>query len=146
VLVLSVMITVIIGTLGWFGFAPGDSGTGRQVEARVVTGQPCDQPGTEVVAFQQDGRERQAKFDGCGHQAGELVQVRVPSATATLVHASDATTGEGNHGRDLGLFLLALSGVAGACYALLMWPELRTRLGPLRPIDLGRLLARLSRR
>ena len=112
----------------------------------MVTGQPCDQPGTEVVAFQQDGKERQVKFDGCGHQTGEPVQVRVPAATESIVHAADATPGAGNHGRGLGLLLLTVSGIAGAGGALLVWPELRTRLGPLRPIDLGRLVARLRRR
>ena len=150
VLILSVMIAVIIGTLGWFGFATGDSDVGRQVEARVVTGRPCDQPGTEVVAFQQDGRERQANFDGCGHQPGEPVQVRVPSATATLVHAADATTGEGNHGRDLGLLLLTVSGIAGAGYGLLIQRGPKGTplplLGPLKPIDLNRVFARLNRR
>ena len=145
VLVLSVMITVIIGTLGWFGFATGDSGAGRQVEARVITGQPCDRPGTEVVAFQQDGRERQARFDGCGHQAGEPVQVRVPAA-GDVVHAADATPGDGDNGRRLRLLLLTGSGIAGAGYGLLMRPDLRTRLGPLRPIEVRRLLARLTGR
>lgn len=132
-LVLSVVITVIIGTRGWFGLESGESDGGNRVEATVVTGQPCDQPGTEVVTFQQDGRERRADFDGCGHQQGEPVQIRVPSPAATLVHAADATTGEGNRGRGLGLLLLTVSGFAGAGYALLMYPELRTRLGPLRP-------------
>ena len=133
-LILSVMLSVIIGTLGWFGLETGDSDGGRQTEAKVITGQPCNQPGTEVVTFQQDGRDRRADFDGCGHQEGETVQVRVPSPTATLVHSADATTGDANHGRGLGLLLLTLSGLAGGGYALLMLPELRTRLGPLRPI------------
>lgn len=132
------MIAVIIGTLGWFGFATGDAAAGRQVEATVVTGAPCDQPGgTEVVSFQQDGRDRQATFDGCGHQEGEPVVVRVPSSAAdVIVHAADATTGEGDDGRRLGLLLLVVSGIVGAGYALLMWPELRTRLGPMRFGDL----------
>jgi hypothetical protein len=100
-----------------------------------------------VVAFQQDGRERQARFDGCGHQAGEPVQVRVPAAAQdTIVHAADATPGEGNHGRGLGLLLLTASGIAGAGYGLLLRPDLRTRLGPLRPIEVRRLLARLTGR
>lgn len=128
------MLTVIIGTLGWFGLEAGESDGGRQAEAKVVTGQPCDQPGTEAVTFQQDGRDRRADFDGCGHQEGETVQIRIPSPTATLVHSADATTGEANHARGLGLLLLTLSGVAGATYALLWIPALRPRLGPLRPI------------
>ena len=143
------MIAVIIGTLGWFGFATDDFDGGRQVEARVVTGQPCDQPGTEVVAFQQDGRERQATFDGCGHQAGEPVQVRVPSATATLVHAADATSGQANNARGLGLLLLTVSGIAGAGYGLLIQRGPKGTqfplLGPLRPIDLAGLRRRLRR-
>jgi hypothetical protein len=130
------MVTVLLGTLGWFGLDPNAADGGRQTEARVVTGQPCDRPATEVVAFQQDGRERQANFDGCGHQEGETVQIRVPSPTASLVHAADATAGEANVGRGLSLLLLTVSGIAGGGYGLLMLPELRTRLGPLRPVDL----------
>jgi hypothetical protein len=145
VLVLSVVISVIIGTLGWFGLGPGESDAGRQTEAKVVTGQPCDRPGTEVVTFQQDGRQKQANFDGCGHQEGETVQVRVPSPTATLVHSADATTGDANHGRGLGLLLLTLSAFAGGAYGLLWIPELRTRLGPLRPGDLKLPRVRRSR-
>jgi hypothetical protein len=152
VLVLSVMIAVIIGTLGWFGLATGDSNVGRQVDAKVITGQSCDRAGgTEVVAFQQDGRERQARFDGCGHQPGEPVQVRVPAAGAdVVVHAADATPGAGNHGRGLGLLLLTVSGIAGAGYGLLIQRGPKGTplplLGPLRPIDLSRLFARLTRR
>ena len=138
VLVLSVVLTVFIGTLGWFGFGTGDWNAGQRVDASVVTGLPCGQRGTETVAFQQDGLERRARFDGCGHQQGEPVQVRVPSATDPIVHAADATTGEGNNGRGLGLLLLALSGIAGAGYGLLGRPEYRARLGPLRPITLRR--------
>jgi hypothetical protein len=136
VLALSVMLTVIIGTLGWFGLGSGEPTGGRQTDARVVTGLPCGQRGTEVVAFQQDGRERQATFDSCGHQSGETVQVRVPSPAATLVHSVDATTGAGNHGRGLGLLLLVLAGLAGGGYGVLMQPELRARLGRLRPSEL----------
>ncbi len=133
------MFTVLLGTLGWFGLDPDEADGGRQTEAKVVTGQPCDRLATEVVTFQQDGRERRANFDGCGHQEGEAVQIRVPSPTATLVHAADATAGEGNEGRGLSLLLLTVSGIAGGGYGLLMLPELRARLGPLRPVDLDRL-------
>lgn len=147
-LVLSVVISVIIGTLGWFGFASGDVDAGQRVDATVLTGAPCGQPeAREVVRFQQDGRERQARFDGCGHQEGEPVAVRVPStAENVIVQAVGATTGEGDDGRKLGLLLLVLSGIVGGGYGVLMQPELRSRLGPLRPGDLSRLLARLTRR
>jgi hypothetical protein len=128
------MLSVIIGTLGWFGFDAGDSVGGRQTEAKVVTGRACNEPGTEVVTFQQDGRERRADFDGCGHQEGETVQIRVPSPTAPLVHSADATPGEADPGRGLALLLLTLASIAGGAYALLWTPDLRTRLGPLSPI------------
>jgi hypothetical protein len=140
VLVLSVTFTVIIGTLGWFGFATGDWDAGQRVEATVVTGLPCGQRGTETVSFQQDGQQRQARFDGCGHQQGELVQVRVPSAADPVVHAADATTGEGNHGRGLGLLLLTVSAMVSAGYGLLLQPKGTPRrlLGPLRPVTIRR--------
>ena len=132
------MFTVIIGTLGWFGLGSGDFDAGQTVDATVVTGLPCGQRGTELVSFRQDGWDRQARFDGCGHQQGEPVQVRVPAASDPMVHAANATTGSGNHGRGLGLLLLLVAGIAGGGYGVLMQPALRARLGPLRPVTIRR--------
>ena len=87
----------------------------------MVAAQPCVQPGaTETVTFTLDGRQRQATFDGCGHQTDEPVDILVTGDGPTLVvRAAGAATG-GHDGRGLGLLLLALSGVAGAGYFLLV--------------------------
>lgn len=153
VVLLSVTIAVLVGTLGVFGFGWVDGEGYRTVDATVVTGQPCDPAGAEeIVTFTVDGRDRQATFDGCGHQPDEPVRVALPAELDVpdlLVRAADATTGEGNNGRRLGLLLLAVAGVAGGGYGLLL---LRGRkgnpvplLGRFQPVDLGRLLTGRTR-
>lgn len=128
-MLLSVVIAVAVGVFGLFGFA-AETPDGATVEARVVTGAACDSAGgTETVKLTVAGRERQARFDGCGHQPGEPVEVRVPgnpprSDRDLLVQAAQAATGAGDQSRPVGLILLVLSGIAGAGYALLVVPGL----------------------
>lgn len=123
VVLLSIAIAVVVGAFGLFGFSPAVSEAIR-VEARVVTGVGCDQRGeTETVSFTLDGRERRARFDGCGHQPGEPVEVAVPAAAGDgdlIVHAAQATTGDAGPRRSAGLVLLVISGIAGAGYAYLV--------------------------
>lgn len=136
-----------MGTFGLFGFSSADAGPGRRVEARVIGAQPCDRSGAmETVRFSVDGRDREARFDGCGHRPEEPVEVLVPAGDSDVVHAAAATTGESGNARRLGLLLLALSGVAGAGYGLLVRRGPRGTplrpLGPFVPPDLSRLLRR----
>lgn len=130
VVLLGTGIAVVVGAFGLFGFSPPVPEATR-VEARVIAGTPCDQQGgTETVTFTLDGRERQACFDGCGHQPGEPVEVAVPVGAADadlVVHAAQATTGDAGPRRSVGLGLLVVSGMAGAGYAYLV------RFGLVRP-------------
>jgi hypothetical protein len=123
VVLLGIGIAVVVGAFGLFGFAPPVPAATR-VEARVITGVGCDQGGgAETVAFTLDGRERRARFDGCGHQPGEPVEVAVPAGHGDgelTVHAARATTGAAGPRRAVGLVLLVVSGIAGAGYAYLV--------------------------
>jgi hypothetical protein len=146
---LSVALAVLVGTFGLFGFGTGDSGTGWQVEAKVVTAQACAVGAMETVSFPVDGRDRQAILDGCGHQQNEPIQVTVAgdgNATNLVVRLADADTGAGDDGRKLGLVLLVLAGIAGAGYALLYQRGPRGRplrfLGTFTPPDLSKLRPR----
>ncbi|HEV2781269.1 MAG TPA: hypothetical protein VGX25_17950 [Actinophytocola sp.] len=147
-LLLSVVIAVVIGTFGLFGFSSADASSGRVVEATVVTGQPCDRPGAmETVRYTIDGRDEQARLDACGHRSDEPVEVRVTSGGADLVvHAAQAATGDSGNARRLGLLLLAVSGIAGAAYYLLVRRGPRGRpvpvLGRFVPPDLTRFTRR----
>jgi hypothetical protein len=121
--ILSVVIAVLVGTLGLFGFATGESGGGRTVEARVVEAKACDQAGAmETVEFTVDGRQRRAKFDGCGHQQDEQVTITLPAQSAPdmVVRSAGATTGAEDNGRGLGLILLVVAGIAGGTYGVLL--------------------------
>jgi hypothetical protein len=79
----------------------------------------------ETIRYTLDGQERTGHLDGCGHQADELVEVRV-GASGEVGHAAQAAAGQGRYGRRLGEVLLVLACVAGAGYCLLV---LRGRRG-----------------
>lgn len=130
--VLSVAIAVAVGTLGLFGFAPAGATSGRVVPATVIAATPCDRAGAmETVRFQVDDRERAAALDACGHRADEPVEVRITSDSAgVIVHTARAAVGDSGSGRRFGLVLLAVAGIAGAGYGLLVrrGPRGRARL------------------
>jgi hypothetical protein len=152
VFLLSVAIALVVATMGLFGFASGEAATGQRVEARVVTAWPCGRAeGMEVVRYSLDGREWEAQFDGCGHEADETVEVTVAAGhTDPLAHAADAAGGQGRFGRRLGGLLLTFSGLAGGLYAVLVRRGPRgTPLPALGPFDLPELrrsTARLTAR
>lgn len=119
---LSVGIAAIVGMFGLFGLEPAVP-PGIPAQARVVTSATCDRPdATEVVSLILDGRERQARLDACGHQIGEPVEVSVSTDQAgeMVVHTGQATAGTASVGRQVGLVLLMLAGIAGAGYGLLV--------------------------
>ena len=119
VVLLSVLIAVVVGSFGWFGFGEGDAG-GQVMQAKVTRAQPCSPPGgMETVEFTVNGQTRQADFNGCGHQNGEPVDIRLTPGN-TVVGAADATTGSGDNGQGLGLVLLVVAGIAGAAGGLLV--------------------------
>jgi hypothetical protein len=112
VFLLSVVVAVLVAMFGLFGFPSGDLTGGRQVEARVITAWPCGRAeGMEVVRFTMDGRDWEAQF---------VAVTAFPGGSEQVVHAADATGGQGRYGRRLGGLLLVLSGMAGAGYTLLV--------------------------
>jgi hypothetical protein len=117
-----VLIAVVVSVSGLFGSSPEDQG--NAVRATVVTGVPCNRPSaTETVRFTASGRERRARYDGCGHAENEPVEVTVPTGTLSpdlVVHAADAAKGDSEDGEGLGLLLIVVSGMAGAGYAFLV--------------------------
>lgn len=145
-MILSVAIAVLVGTFGLFGFATGNASGYRTVEARVVEAKACDPAGAmETVEFTVDGRQRRAQLDGCGHQQDEQVSVSVPAngTPDMIVRFAGAYTGEADSGRGLGLLLLAIAGIAGGGYGLLLDRAMARRLlGTFTVPDLTRLFKR----
>lgn len=120
VLLLGVVIATVVNLAGLLDTDDGESS--RTVPATVVTGAPCTANGaSETVSLVVDGRERTARFDGCGHREGEPVEVSVPAdpGAELVVRAAQATSGSGDLG-GLGSVLVVVSGVAGAGYAFLV--------------------------
>ena len=132
VVLLGPVVAVLVSAVGLFGESPED--LGAKVRATVVTGTSCARAGaTETVTFKHQGKDRGARFDGCGHAKGENVEVTVPTGTLTpnlVVHAADATVGDSKDGEGLGLLLIVVSGAAGAGYAFLIRRGPRTNRLP----------------
>ncbi|MGB3438787.1 MAG: hypothetical protein WBA97_08545 [Actinophytocola sp.] len=122
VVVLGVLIAVLVNTVGLFDASQEDVGT--KTRASVLTGVSCAQAGaTETVSFKAGGKDHRARFDGCGHAKGEVVEVTVPTGplgAGLVVHAADAAVGDSQDGEGLGLLLIVVSGMSGAGYAFLL--------------------------
>lgn len=114
------LIAVVVGSFGWFGFGEGESAGGQVMPAKVIRSEPCNPPGAmETVEFTVGGQTRRADFNGCGHRDGEPVDIRL-TAGNSVVGAADATTGSSDTGEGLGLVLLVVAGVAGAAGGVLV--------------------------
>lgn len=120
---LGVVIAVLVSVFGLFGFASADA-AGASVSATVTAGAPCSaRSATETVTFKHNGKQRTARFDGCGHAKGEPVEITVPAETSSpnlVVHSADAAVGATDSADQLGLLLIVLSGTAGATYAFII--------------------------
>ncbi|HEU5471133.1 MAG TPA: hypothetical protein VFV67_10805 [Actinophytocola sp.] len=103
------------------GAASGESAH-RQVDARVVRGEPCAGAGRmEIIRYTMDGRERLGRLDGCGHEADETLQVTVGTDEEVATgHLAEAAAGQGRYGQRLGEVMLVLAAIAGAGYGLLL--------------------------
>jgi hypothetical protein len=126
VLLGAVLLAVIVGAGGLFGFAP----VGGEVSATatVAVSAGCDQhDATERVTVHRDGHDRQAILDGCGHRVGETIDVTVPADAGAdpVAHAGRAATRDGNAWHGAGLILMVLASLAGAYYAVLLNPKPR---------------------
>jgi hypothetical protein len=93
-----VVLLSVIWSLALWLLAPGlfgldtDVPATTHVTATVTKGAGCGQAGDgELVTFKHDGKEHQAKLDGCGHTEGEPVDVSVPADPSgeLVVHAAD---------------------------------------------------------
>jgi hypothetical protein len=115
-----------------------DNGSAANATATVIKAVACGQGAdAETVTFRHDGRELQARFDGCGHQEGETLTIAVPDETAgdeVVVRAASATPGGENPRRRLSLPLLVLSTVAGIGYVHLVARGPRKRRGSPPPM------------
>jgi hypothetical protein len=120
-LLLAIVAAVLANTLGLSGFTASTGGGGTRVTATVTAGAPCTTSGaSERVTFTIDGREREARFDGCGHADGEQVEITVPAGDDSLVQAAQATVGAGVPGAGVGSLLLVTASLAGGGYAFLI--------------------------
>jgi hypothetical protein len=120
---LAVVVTVAANVLGLSGFTASSEDVGTRVTATVSVGAPCDRAGAnERVRFSQNGRDREVRFDGCGHAEGEQVDITVPPGAAddVVVHAAQAAVGDAAPTEGLGSLLLLTASTAGAGYAYLL--------------------------
>jgi hypothetical protein len=121
VVLLSVLWSLALWLLapGLFGLDAHQPAT-TNVTATVTKGAGCGQAGDgELITFKQDGKEHQAKLDGCGHTEGEPVDVSVPADTdgEMVVHAAEAAVGESDGSRPVAFILFLLSNLAGGGFA-----------------------------
>jgi hypothetical protein len=123
-LLLSIAIATVVSVLGLFGFTSATEDAGTRVSAKVATATPCNRPNAvEIVTFRNDGEDKQARFDGCGHTKGEPVEILVPPGPVVesmVVHSAGAAVGDRAPGEGLGRVLLVGSGLAGAAYVFLV--------------------------
>jgi hypothetical protein len=125
VVLLGVVFTLTLWLLapGLFGLSIAAPAT-TQLTAKVTKSVGCGQAADgERVTFIQDGKEQEAKLDGCGHRDGEPVDVSVPSGSSgpdIVVHAASAAAGESDARRPVTFILFLLSSLAGGVFAL-MW-------------------------
>jgi hypothetical protein len=122
-LLLSVAIAALVSALGLFGFASSADDAGTRVSAKVAAGAPCNRPNArETVTFKRAGEDQQVRFDGCGHEKGEPVDILIPPGPVveSMVVQSAGTAVTTTPGEGLAFVLLVGGGLAGAGYAFLI--------------------------
>jgi hypothetical protein len=121
-----VVLLSVIWSLALWLLAPGlfgldtDVPATAHVTATVTKGAGCGQAGDgELVTFKHDGKQHQAKLDGCGHTEGEPVDVSVPADPGgeLVVHAAEAAVGESDGRRPLAFILFLSANLAGGGFA-----------------------------
>lgn len=116
----------VVGFALWLvaGFAGDRTSAGpvdQHVQATVTATASCQGTDTEdAITVHVDGRNQQAKLDGCGHQKGEAVQVLVPAgftSGALLEPTAAAPTATSGKAHQVAFLLLlvatAIGGVLG---------------------------------
>ncbi|HEY8373690.1 MAG TPA: hypothetical protein VIL00_13170 [Pseudonocardiaceae bacterium] len=144
VLVLLALGLVGVGTAAvvwwpvWFG--AGEGTATRPATATVQAHAPCGDPqARDTVEFELDGERHQARLNGCGHRAGEVLQVAVPTEAdpsgelvVQLADAVPVTEGPGL-GRRLTMVLLAVAGMAGGVLLLALRRRARRPVPAAKP-------------
>ncbi|MEU5693747.1 hypothetical protein [Actinosynnema sp. NPDC020468] len=90
--------------------------------AVVVDSASCAGGGFDVVDVDAGGTVTRARLDGCGHAAGQTVDVVVPVGPDGVVQAA-STVPDGSSATRLWVALLGLSGVAGGFLAHRLRPR-----------------------
>jgi hypothetical protein len=104
---------------GFAGTHSSATSADRHVTATVRGGGSCQGADTQdTVSFTLDGQVHQAKLDGCGHQAGETLEVLVPASFDgnTVLAQADAAPGDSaGLSHRVAFLLLVATAVGGAC-------------------------------
>ncbi|WP_424184436.1 hypothetical protein ACOBQX_21335 [Actinokineospora sp. G85] len=112
---LSVLISFLLAMAGALSHWSTSTTGPLTASATVVAGSPCSSPSPELVRFDDNGTERTAPLDACGHSAGEIVEISLGSSeTAHLISANIGTTFDA---RPIGVVLMICAGIAGAAAA-----------------------------
>jgi hypothetical protein len=122
------VVGVLVVVLTWLagpGFLGGEKARpGTVVQAEVTKATLCSVANAqEMVRFPLGGTTRDGALNACGHGQGERVDITVPDdAGAGVIQVNTATVVAGSNDlrRPVGLGLLAISCLAGACYVLLV--------------------------
>ncbi|OLF10910.1 hypothetical protein BLA60_12820 [Actinophytocola xinjiangensis] len=125
VAVFAALVTLLANLLGLTGFTAEEE-TVNRVRATVSAAAPCTDSGGERVTFTQDGRDREARFDGCGHTEGEQVEINVPDGATgddLTVQAAHNAVDSGGSGGVPGVVLLFGAAVAGGMIARWWWRQ-----------------------
>ncbi|QUH00333.1 hypothetical protein HUO13_05420 [Saccharopolyspora erythraea] len=131
-LVLGVLGMAVVVLTGWPASVPVASEAAvrtRPVKATVISSEPCGaRTSGDVVEVTVDGRTTRARLDGCGHTAGQQLDVRVPVDPGSDFVVRPASEGDSESGAEapaqrLVWVLATLAGVAGGGYGLLVRPR-----------------------
>ena len=134
-LVLLVIALVGVGTavaVWWPQSGVGGASGGQRGSATVTKPVSCGGASAmDEVEVKIGDQTRKAKLDGCGHRAGEVIEVVLPADTSGdfTVQTAGATPQVAPLSTRLTTLMLCLSGLAGGLYAYLIrrpMPQLRS--------------------
>jgi hypothetical protein len=130
-LVLLVIALVGVGTAVAVWWPQSGVGSASRVNATVTKPASCGGQALDEVEIKIGDQTRKAKLDGCGHRAGEQIEVVLPSDTGGdfTVQTAGATPEVAPLSTRLTTLMLCLSGLAGGLYAYLIRrpvPQLRS--------------------
>src|SRR5437879_428701 len=115
------IVVVALWILAGYAGARGSTTAGdQQVRATVRASASCQgADNNDTVTFVLSGQTHQAKLNGCGHEAGEVLTVLVPAQfdASTVLAQADAAPGDssGLSHRVAFLLLVLATAVGGAC-------------------------------